>query len=177
MLTGQPIFTPDGQFRLVVEGFQSDRQPVDLQSADDATAPFFRLNQPGTGIGSIWPLADGRLLVEDWITDVFRDDVYVVDPAARTSRALATSGHVVATGRDRVLFLSHWVAAGGSGDLTTVDLATGAATLLAENVSSVAVDASADPNDALAPGTRVAYLVHNRIASPYDGLVGRSTCR
>ena len=170
LLTGQPIFTPDGQFRLVVEGFQSDRQPVDLQSADDATAPFFRLNQPGTGIGGIWPLGDGRLIVEDWLTDSKRNDIYLVDPVARAQRELATTGNVVAAGRDRCLALLHWVASGSSGDLTIVDYATGAATLIAENVHAVAVDASGDPNDALAPGTRVAFLVRNRIASPYDGL-------
>jgi hypothetical protein len=170
LLSGQPIFTPDGQFRLVVEGFQSDRQPVDLQSADDATAPFFRLNQPGTGIGGIWPLGDGRMIVEDWLTDIERNDIYVVDPVARTQRAIASTGNVVATGRDRCLALLHWVASGSSGDLTSVDYATGAATLIAENVHAVAVDASGDPDDALAPGTRVAFLVRNRIPSPYDGL-------
>ena len=169
-LNGQPVFTPDGQFRLVVSDVYSDRGPVDLQSNDDATASPFRLNQPGLGIAGLWPLADGRMIVEDWITDAKRNDIYIVDPVARTQRAIASTGNVVATGRDRCLALLHWVASGSSGDLTVIDHATGSATLIAENVHAVAVDASGDPNDALAPGTRVAYLVRNRIASPYDGL-------
>ena len=56
-----------------------------------------------------------------------------------------------------------------------VDLATGAQTLLAENVYTVAVDpgthADVPPGmNALAAGTRIAFLVRNPFASPYDGL-------
>jgi hypothetical protein len=89
---------------------------------------------------------------------------------ARTQRQIASTGNVVATGRSRCLVLLNWVASAGSGDLTIVDYATGAQSLIAENVHSVAVDVSSDGSDALAPGTRVAFLVRNRIASPYDGL-------
>jgi hypothetical protein len=167
---GDPIFTPDGLFRIVVEGFQSERSPIDLQSADDATATPFVLNQPNMGLAGVWPLSDGRLVVENFLTDAEKNDVFVADPVARTQHRIATTGNVVATGHDRCLALLNWVATGGSGDLTIVDYATGAETLIAQNVHSVAVDASADANDALAPGTRVAFLVRNRIASPYDGL-------
>jgi hypothetical protein len=166
---GDPVFTPDGQFRVVPEG-QSERALIDLVWADDATAPPFVLNQPSLGIAALWPLVDGRLLVENFLTDSRNNDVFLADPVARTQRQLASGGNVVATGRDRCLALLHWVATGGSGDLTIIDYATGAETLVAENVHSVAVDAAADANDALAPGTRVAFLVRNRIASPYDGL-------
>ncbi|HTA21741.1 MAG TPA: hypothetical protein VK989_20750 [Polyangia bacterium] len=169
-LLSQPTFTPDGAFLFVADGFFQDRQPVALRSADDVTAAPYSLTPTGTGLSGVWPLAAGRLLAEDWITDVMRNDIYLVDPAARTSRPLASTGHVVATGRDRFLALLHWVAEGAAGDLTSIDYATGTQTLIAQNVSGVAVDASADPDDALAPGTRVAYLVHDRIASPYDGL-------
>jgi hypothetical protein len=169
-LQGQPVFTPDGAFRLVVESLQSTKDPVDLQSADDASAPPLRLNPPGLGVAGLWPLADGTLVVENWLKDARRNDIYVADPVARTQRLIASTGNVVATGRDRCLALLHWVATGGSGDLTVVDDATGEQTLIAQNVHSVAVDASPDASDALAPGTRVAFLVRNRIASPYDGL-------
>jgi hypothetical protein len=166
----EPTFTPDGAFLFVSDRGASERQPVALLSADDVTAAPFSLTPAGTGMSGVWPLTAGRLLVENWITDVRRNDIYLVDPAARTSRALASTGNVVAIGRDRFLALLHWVADGGSGDLTLLDYATATPTLIAQNVSAVAVDASADPNDGLAPGTRVAYLVHDRIASPYDGL-------
>jgi len=167
---GVPIFTPDGQFRFVTTPDGSDKPPILLQSADDAAAPPLLLNPKGTGVAGLWPLSDGRLLVEDWFSDQLRDDIYLVDPGARTARPLASSGYVVAAGRDRFLAVLRYVAAGGSGDLTSIDYATGTETLIAENVHSVTVDASSDPTDALAPGTRVAYLVRNRIASPYDGL-------
>ena len=163
-----PVFTPDGRFRLVAAG-DFGKPSVYLQSADDDTAPPLRLNPDGTGLAGLWPLVDGRLLVEAWINDGRRNDIYLVDPAAGVTRSVASTGHVLATGRDRFLALQHVVLADGSGDLTSIDYATGTETLIAENVHSVAVDSSTVPDDALAPGTRVVYLVRNRIASPYDG--------
>ena len=167
---GEPVFTPDGRFRVFAERFQLNNEIIALQSADDASAALYELNKPTMGIAAIWPLVDGNLLVEDFLTDAKKNDTYVVDPVARTRRLIASTGNVVATGRDRCLALLNWVAHGDSGDLTLVDYATGAQTLIAQNVHAVAVDTSADATDALAPGTRVAFLVRNRIASPYDGL-------
>jgi hypothetical protein len=167
---GQPVFTPDGQFRFVIEGQQTERDPIEVQSADDAAAAPYRLNQPNMGISGVWPLAGGRLLVENWLTYPLKSDVYLVDPVARTERQIASTGTVIATGRDRCLALLHWIASADAGDLTMIDYATGAQTLVAQNVNGAVADASADPDDALAPGTRVAFLVRNRIASPYDGV-------
>ena len=87
-----------------------------------------RLNQTGTGHrGRSGRSPTAACIVEDWITDAERNDIYFVDPVARTQRAIASTGNVVATGRDWCLALLHWVASGGSGDLTIVDYATGAA--------------------------------------------------
>ena len=170
VFAGQPVFTPDGRFRLAIAGNQAGRALIDLRSADDAAAAPFRLNQPNMGIADIWPLAEGRLLVENWLTFPLDNDIYLTDPAARTQRQVASTGIVVATGRDRCLTLLHWIASAATGDPTIVDYATGAETLIAENVPGAVVDASADPDDALAAGTRVAFIVRNRIASPYDGV-------
>jgi hypothetical protein len=160
-----PSFTPDGRFRVVTAADFSQTGPVFLQSADDAAAPPFLLNPVGTGLAGVWPLADGRLLVEAWIGDPNRNDVYLEDPVAGTSRPLTSTGNVLAVGGGRFLALQHWVAGSSSGDLTLIDSETGAATLIAENVYAVALDIS----EALAPGTRVVFLVRSRIASPYDG--------
>jgi hypothetical protein len=122
-------------------------------------------------VQNVWPLADGRLVVEARITNEKRSDIYLVDPAARTTRQLGHSGNVVATGATRILVFLDWLIGGGSGALTLIDLETGARTLLAENVHHVAVEKSASPGvDALAPGTRIAYVSRHRIESPYDGL-------
>jgi hypothetical protein len=56
-----------------------------------------------------------------------------------------------------------------------IDLATGVQTLLAQDVYAAAVDPGihayvAPGTDALAPGTRIAFLVRNRMDSPYDGI-------
>ena len=160
-----PSFTPDGRFRVVTTANFSQLGPVFLQSADDAAAPPFLLNPEGTGLAGLWPLPDGRLLVEAWIGDPNRNDVYLEDPVAGTSRPLTSTGNVLAVGGGRFLARQHWVAATSSGDLTLIDIDTGAATLIAENVYAVALDIS----QALAPGTRVVFLVRNRIPSPYDG--------
>jgi hypothetical protein len=167
---GEPIFTPDGRFRVFAERYRLNSEVIALQSTDDPSAPVYELNQPSMGIAAIWPLFDGRLLVEDFIDDAKKNDAYIVDPVAQTQQRISSTGNVVVTGHDRCLALLHWVATGGSGDLTIVDYATGAQTLIAQNVHSVAVDAAFDASDALAPGTHVAFLVRNRIASPYDGL-------
>jgi hypothetical protein len=167
---GDPIFTPDGRFRVFPDGFEPGGELIAVQSADDPAAPFYQLNQPNMSVAAIWPLADGRLLVENFLADPKKNDAFLVDPAAQVQLQFASTGNVVATGRDRCLALLNWVASGGSGDLTIVDYATGAQTLIAQNVHSVALDDSADADDALAAGTRVAFLVRNRIASPYDGL-------
>jgi hypothetical protein len=171
LVTG-PAFTPDGRFFFftsIADG-QGTTWPVFIQSADDATAAPYLLDPTGTVLVGLWPLPDGRLLVETSISNPGgQNDIYLVDAGARTARGLATRGHVIATGHDRFVALLHWLGS-GSGDLTLVDYATGAETLIAQNVFAFAIDASPVAGDALGPGTRVVYLVRNRIASPYDGL-------
>ncbi len=168
-LSGSLSFTPDGASRVVVTDVTGDKASVSLRSAD-GLGPALPMNPKGTGVSGLWPLPDGRLLVEDWITDEHRNDVYLVDPSASTMEPFTSTGAIVATGRDRCLALLHWLAAGASGDLTLIDYATGAQTVLAQDVYAVAVDAPPETSDALAPGTRIVYLVRGRIASPDDGL-------
>jgi hypothetical protein len=168
-LLDPPAFTPDGRFRIVASTTVNEKGPATLQSADDAAAPPVPLNPMGTGLGGLWPLGGDRFLVEAWIAMWNRNDIYLVDSAAGTRRALASGGHIVASGRDRLLALQHWQSSANTGDLTLIDYVNGTETLIAENVSFVAIDRSPVAEDALAPGTRVVYLVVNRIASPYDG--------
>jgi len=162
-------FTPDGRFWVEVRPDPDLHQPVALRWADDFAQPAVPLNPAGTGVSGLWPLDDGRMLVEAWITENRRNDFHLVDPDAGTTRAMPGTGSVVATGRARFLALLNFVSVSSSGDLTLIDYASGEHTLIAENVHDFAVDASPDPQDALAPGTRLVYLVRNRIASPYDG--------
>jgi hypothetical protein len=169
---GQPVFTTDGTFRVVMPPTSkiTGHDAVSLQLADDPTAPLLALNGPGTSVTGLWPLQDGRLLVEVATVDASRNDIELVDPMARTSRALVHTGSVFATGRDRCLALLHIIGPGGSGDLELIDYATGAQTLIAQNVFGWAIDTSPLADDPLAAGTRLVYLVRNRIASPYDGV-------
>jgi hypothetical protein len=165
-------FTPDGRFWLSYDpnASQGDKPPVLLRAVDDAAAAPLPLDPAGTAVQNVWPLADGRLIVEDRITNEKRCDIYLVDPVARTTRKLGHGGNVVATGATRILVFLDWLIGGGSGELTLIDLETGAPTLLAENVHAVAVEKAASGADALAPGTRIAYVSRHRIESPYDGL-------
>jgi hypothetical protein len=164
-------FTPDGQFWLSYsgEGLWGDKPPILLRSVDDASFAPMLLNPAGTAVQNVWPLADGRLVVEDRISNEKRSDIYLVDPAARTTRQLGHSGNVVATGATRILVFLDWLIGGGSGELTLIDLETGARTLLAENVHAAVVEKAAGA-DALAPGARIAFISRHRIESPYDGL-------
>jgi hypothetical protein len=167
------VFTRDGRHWFSSGG--GERPTIYVGSSDDPTAPLQALNPRGTVTTSYWETDDGRLLVGAWTLDDNRNDIYLVDADAGTSRALASAGHLVALGHTRALALLNWETSRLSGDLTLVDLASGAQTVLARDVYEVAVDRgkSADVpsgSDPLAPGTRVAYLTNNRLASPWDGL-------
>jgi hypothetical protein len=169
----ESFFTPDGNYWFSSQ--TTDPTAVFVGSADALPGPVFRVNPSGTSTAAYWPLADGRLLVGDWTTDARHEDYFIVDPATGATRAFASAGYVVAVGSTRALALLNWDLESGSGDLTLIDLETGNQTVLAESVYQVAVDpgtfAAVPPGtDALAPGTRVAYLLRNRIVSPYDGL-------
>jgi len=167
------VFTRDGRHFFSVGS--DDGPTISVGSSDDPTGPLQPLNPRGTKTTSYWETVDGRLLVGAWTLDGNRKDIYLVDADASTSRAIASNGHLVALGHTRALAMLNWESSRSTGDLVLVDLASGAHTLLAENVYDVAVDrgwsATVSPDtDALAPGTRVAYLTSNRLASPWDGL-------
>jgi hypothetical protein len=167
------MFTRDGNHWLSVELLTANTGApprMYLGSADDPAAPGIALNQQGQALLSLWETGDGRLLAGSSSVDVNRQDIYLVDPVAGTSRGLAGGGHVVGIGRGRALALLNWQIPTSTGDLTLIDLATGTKTVLAEDVYSVAVDPGVPADARLAPGTTVAFLVRNRLASPYDGL-------
>ena len=174
-------FTRDGSrwfsYRWLPEQGQS---AFFVGSADDPAGPAFQLRPPvvqlgaGTTLDSHWELADGKLLTAAW-TDLTRMDYYLVDPNTGASQTFAIHGQVVAVGNGRALAFVDWQIGYGTGDLDLIDLTTGARTLLAENAYAAAVDpgthAEVSPgSDALASGTRIAFLVRNRMDSPYDGL-------
>jgi hypothetical protein len=172
------MFTRDGSHWLSVKYPTAGKvvEPaIFLGSADDPSLPRIPLNPQGQEFRALWETSDGRLLVGASSFDENRQDIYLVDPQAGSARGIASGGHVVALGRTRALALLNWQVSSSTGDLTLVDLETGAKTVLAQDVYQVAVDpgAFADvPADAdrLASGTPVAFLSRNRLASPYDGL-------
>ena len=172
--SGASSFTSDGRHWFSAVYDQANRSRVFVGPADDPTAPTFPVNPPGTGSGQYWLLADGRLLVEAFVDDAARNDIYLVDPDTGQARTLGTGGHVVTIGPSRALVLLDWVTSAGTGDLTLIDFTTGATTLLAENVSAVAPQKRYDPADLsldpLAPGAAVAFQVRDFIDSPYDGI-------
>lgn len=143
-------------------------------NAEDPSAPPFQLNPWGESLSALWETRDGRLLVgASPLLEASRQDIYLVDPDTGVSRPLASGGYLLAVGQTRVLALLNWQLSSSTGDLTLIDLETGAKTVLAENVYRVVVDSPANPPaefDPLAQGTPIAFLVRNRLASPYDGL-------
>jgi hypothetical protein len=166
-------FTADGRHWFARAG--SPRPTIYAGSADDPQATLVPLNPPGTQTDRYWLVPDGRLLVEAWASDSLRNDIYLVDADAGTTRALGSAGQVVAVGQTRALALLNWQLSRANGELTLVDYASGDRRLLAPDVYAVAVDrgsfAYVPPDtDALAPGTRVAFLSRNRLESRDDGL-------
>jgi len=125
------------------------------------------LNPTGSNYQFGAELSDGGLLVAAWFKDSDRADFYRYDITKGTSRLLGESGSAVAIGEKRMLALLH--VESQIGDLALIDLDTGANTVLAQSVTNVVVEGPSG-NNALAPGTRVAYSLINPIASPYDGV-------
>jgi hypothetical protein len=172
------MFTRDGSHWLsVTYATVGDRveSTFHLGPANDLAAPRQVLNPQGQQLQALWETSDGRLLVGASSFSENRQDIYLVDPATGTSRGIASGGRVVALGRTRALALLNWQIASSTGDLTLIELATGAKTVLAQDVYGVAVDPGASDDlapaaDRLAPGTAIAFLMRNRLASPYDGL-------
>lgn len=174
-------FTRDGRSVLLVKYSIKNQLGLSTYSiglADDLTAPQTVLNSDGNELKSLWEIADGRVLAgvgshDQIVSD--RQDLLLVDPATGSSRLVGSGGHVVAVGKTRVLALLGWESSRAAGGLVLIDLTTGQRTVLAESVYAVAVDPGysadvADEADRLAPGTRIAYLVRERLESPYDGL-------
>jgi hypothetical protein len=168
------MFTRDGRHWLSRKNL-GPLPTIYVGSADDLAAPVFPLHPEGTALSALWETSDGRLLVGASGTDQNRQDIFIIDPDTGSSRIIASGGYVVALGHSRALAILNWENSRLAGELTLVDLASGAHTILAQDVYSVAVDPgkTADvPHDVdrLSPGTRVAFLVRNRLDSPYDGL-------
>jgi hypothetical protein len=170
-------FTSDGNYWFSLRpGHEPGGQPaLYVGSADDPSGPAFQVTPAGAQIYSHWELADGRILAGAWTTTDYRKDYYLVDPRTGALQGLAVNGLLVALGHTRALAHVNWEAGPASGDLCLIDLATGAQTLLAQDVYAADVDPGVHADvpagtDALAPGTRIAFLVRNRIDSPYDGV-------
>jgi hypothetical protein len=175
------MFTRDGTYAVTVEHRAKENLVMPTFSigpADDLAAPRTVLNPEGNELKSLWETMDGRILAGIGQAQSDRQDILLIDPSAPStgaSRLVGSGGHVAAVGKTRMLALLNWESSRGTGDLVLVDLATGEKSVLAESVYAVALDpgrfANASPDaDRLAPGTRVAYLVRDRLESPYDGL-------
>ena len=142
-------------------------QVLDVGLADDPTGPRYPLNAPGTALGPITELPEGRLLAETYTNDVQREDVIAVDPRTGASQLLAERGMIAALGQTRFMGMFHYQ--GGRGDLTFVELDTGRSTILAPEFTVTAFAEPQGPDD-LAPGTRVVYQFQARTASSWDGI-------
>jgi hypothetical protein len=171
------MFTRDGRHWLSSQSRTVGSDGISVAffvgNADDPRSPPVQLNPWGEELASLWEMSDGRLLVGASALRVGeRQDIFLVDADAGSAKLIASGGHLVALGQNRALALLNWQLSSSTGDLTLIDLENGAKTLLAENVYDLAVDAPANEagTDTLAPGTRIAFLVRNRLASPYDGL-------
>lgn len=171
------MFTRDGKHWLSSQGRTVGSDGITVAffagDVDDPSLAPVQLNPWGEELAALWEMADGRLLVGASALRVGkRQDIFLVDADAGSSKLIASGGHLVALGQNRALALLNWQLSSSTGDLTLIDLGTGAKTLLAENVYDLAVDTAGSEAsvDTLAPGTRIAFLVRNRLASPYDGL-------
>lgn len=167
---GNTNFSGDGRFWFTAEpGPAQNRWDIFVGPADDPGGPRFAVNPSGSGSYGYWSVGGGDMLVEAWyIASAGRSDFVLVNPETGQMRTVGQAGRVLRAAGRRALALQRLI--DGAGDLTVIDLDAGETTLLAENVvAAVAVPTRPD-DDALAPGTRVVFMVRHRFGSPYDGL-------
>jgi hypothetical protein len=165
--TGQAsFFTRDGTYWFSSRGMPSERPIVQVGSADNPTGARFDLAPTGNTFG-YRRLADGRLLVSSFTADFLRNDLYAVDPATGESQLLGEQGFVVAVGHTRLLASLH--VNDSRGDLTAIGLASGRATVLAQEFAMAAF-VERQGTDSVAPGAQVAFQFQARVGSPFDGI-------
>jgi hypothetical protein len=169
------FFTSDGDY--FFSSRNSDRNGVYVGSAQDPKGPVHHITPSGIDPGEMSrrPLAGNRVLIAGYLTaEQSRREYFLAEPDAFAPKPFIFADYFVASGSSRALFLANQDPTFPVADLILIDFETRAQTLLAQSVYAATVDpgpfADAPPADALAPGTRVAFLLRNRIASPYDGL-------
>lgn len=168
------LFTRDGRYWFSAEPEEPfARRTIVLGRADALSAPLVPINPQGTVASTHWELDDGRLVMEAWPISPQRSDIFLVDGEVGTVRALASGGHILAVGANRVLALLDWQLSGSTGTLALLDPTQATTTILAEDAYAVDAGASVvgfDSRRVLAPGAQVAFLTRYRLASPFDGL-------
>lgn len=169
-------FSDDGRFWFASEESSSGSLQWTVGAADSPEGPRYPTNPPDTSAFFKGSVAGNWVITTLWLDAAgTRFDFTIVDPTTGQSQTLAVKGRLVATSPTRALAYANWDDGHKSGELALFDLASGAKTVLANGVYAAAVDPGfhsvPQPNtDRLAPGTRVAFLVRERFASPYDGL-------
>ena len=173
--TKESAFTQDGRHWFA--SGEGGGTVVYVGSADDPGSAIFPINSPGANLIARSQISDGRLVVQTRAITDYRlpTDISLVDPDTGDSRVMCGGCKLVALGGGRALLLLNWSIAQETGDLALVNLTTFERTVLGQSAYAVAVDRgkSADVppgTDALAPGTRLAFLVRNRLMAPHDGL-------
>jgi hypothetical protein len=165
-------FTDDGAHCLLYGPAGADLGneyiPIFLADADAPDGPRLRLNPPGTGLKDVAVLDEDHLLVSTFTTFTERRDLQVFDTRTGVMRPVASGGVALATDSQRALAMLRVVERPWSGDLTLIDIASGAHTVLGENVTwSLLEGERAAP---LGSGARVIFVVRGALASPYDGV-------
>jgi hypothetical protein len=172
---GSSMFSSDGRRWL----FRAGRGEVRLGDADHpGEDPGMLLTSELLGERpEVIELAPGGpLAVEDEPPGGERRDLYLAEPPWESRRLLVRDISRVIWGSGRALALARKIGRdgvggdAGSGDLSLVDLATGAETVLARNVVDMALARPCAGCDPLAPGVPLAYVVQARVPFRLDGL-------
>jgi hypothetical protein len=161
-------FSSDGRFWTLVRGGEGHLGEADRP--DDAST--IRVFAEDEYDRSLLDLEPGRR-VAFWAAESGgRRTLFLADLEPRQLRVVARNVGTVQIGRSRAVVLAPGLSRfdGGPGDLSVVDLETGAANRLAQNVTSFALDPACTGCDPTEAGARLVYVVHARVPWKYDGL-------
>jgi hypothetical protein len=166
-------FTDDGAHCLLHDpssaNFGDELAPVFVADADHPDGPRLLLNPAGSGLKEVAVIDEAHLLISTFTTEPNQRDLQVFDTRTGDTRPVATGGWALAADSQRALaMLRVSLEQPWSGDLTLIDVASGAHSLLGESVLSSMLHPGA--RAPLGSGARVLFRVRSTLPSPYDGL-------
>lgn len=165
------FFLEDGRWWIARDAQQGGTVRL-ADASDPSGATGIVIGEAGEFVPEVAILERGRrmALSVKRADDLTPPDIYTLDLTDGTKRIVATHVPQIVYGTNRVLVSEDANHAGDGARLTLIDLATGAGSVIAENVALMAVARPCPTCLPLDPGARTAFVIQARFPFAQDGV-------